>query len=87
MVAKLIALLNRSLKLIRKAVKKKMETLLDVKSAAKILAVSPYTVRSYIRQGKLLPVRIGRLVRLDEEELSKFVRSNKVSGQQLGDEQ
>lgn len=63
-----------------------METLLNVKSAAKLLAVSPWTVRAWIRQGKLHPVRIGRLVRLDEEELSKFVASNKASGQQSGDE-
>jgi excisionase family DNA binding protein len=63
-----------------------MEQLHDVKSAARLLAVSPWTVRVYIRQGKLHPVRIGRLVRLDEEELSKFVASHKTSGQQSGDE-
>lgn len=64
-----------------------MEALYDVKSAARLLAVSPWTVRAYIRQGQLHPVRIGRLVRLDEEELSKFVASNKASGQQPGEEQ
>lgn len=63
-----------------------MEQLHDVRSAARLLAVSPWTVRVYIRQGKLNPVRIGRLVRLDEEELSKFVASNKTSGQRSGDE-
>ena len=63
-----------------------MNQLYDVKAAARQLAVSPWTVRAYIRQGKLRPVRIGRLVRLDEEELSKFVTDNKTSGQQLGDE-
>ena len=64
-----------------------MNQLYDVNAAARQLAVSPWTVRAYIRQGKLHPVRIGRLVRLDEEELSKFVTSNKTSGQQSGDEQ
>jgi len=63
-----------------------MNQLYDVNAAARQLAVSPWTVRAYIRQGKLHPVRIGRLVRLDEEELSKFVTSNKTSGQQSGDE-
>ena len=42
-----------------------MEQLHDVRSAARLLAVSPWTVRVYIRQGKLHPVRIGRLVRLE----------------------
>ena len=77
----------------REVVKDKMEPLHDVKSAAKLLAVSSWTVRAYIRQGKLHPVRIGRLVRLDEEELSKFVASGKTAGDsssnqtQLGEEQ
>jgi len=57
-----------------------MEQLHDVRSAAKLLAVSPWTVRGYIRQGKLRPIRIGRLVRLDEEELSRFVENSKGDG-------
>jgi excisionase family DNA binding protein len=63
-----------------------MNQLYDVKAAARQLAISPWTIRLYIRQGKLRPVRIGRLVRLDEEELSRFVASNKTCGQQSGDE-
>ena len=55
-----------------------MNQLYDVNSAARRLAVSPWTIRLYIRQGKLRPVRIGRLVRLDEEELSNFVANNKA---------
>ena len=61
-----------------------MNQLYDVNAAAHLLAVSPWTIRAYIRQGKLRPVRIGRLVRLDEEELSKFVASNKATGQRSG---
>lgn len=64
-----------------------MNQLYDVKAAARQLAVSPWTIRLYIRQGKLRPVRIGRLVRLDEDELSRFVTSNKTSGQESGEEQ
>jgi excisionase family DNA binding protein len=63
-----------------------MDQLHDVRSAAKLLAVSPWTIRGYIRQGKLNPVRIGRLVRLDEEELSRFVASNKAAGNSLSDQ-
>jgi excisionase family DNA binding protein len=63
-----------------------MEQLHDVRSAAKLLAVSPWTIRGYIRKGKLNPVRIGRLVRLDEEELSRFVASNKAAANSLSDQ-
>lgn len=50
-----------------------MKTLYDVKAAAQALAVSPWTIRAYIRDGKLKPVRLGRLVRLEEAELERFV--------------
>jgi len=52
--------------------------LYDVKVAAEMLSVSPWTVRSWIGKGKLRPVRIGRLVRLDEEELERFVTQAKA---------
>lgn len=54
-----------------------MNPLHNVDSAAAVLAVSPSTVRAYIRQGKLSPVRIGRLVRLEEAELKRFVAQNR----------
>jgi excisionase family DNA binding protein len=50
-----------------------MRPLYDVKAAAQVLAISPWTVRAYIRDGKLKPVRLGRLVRLQEEELERFL--------------
>ena len=50
-----------------------MNRLLTVSGAANLLAISPWTVRAYIRQGKLFPVRIGRLVRFDENELERFL--------------
>ena len=54
-----------------------MNRLYDVNAAARQLSVSPWTIRAYIRQGKLQPVRIGRLVRLDEEELRRFVTQSR----------
>jgi excisionase family DNA binding protein len=57
-----------------------MEALHDVNAAAKLLAVSPWTIRAYIRQGKIRPVRIGRLVRLEEQELSRFISDAKTGG-------
>jgi excisionase family DNA binding protein len=53
-----------------------MKPLLDVKGAAEALAVSTWTIRAYIRDGKLQPVRIGRLVRIDEGELERFVNEH-----------
>lgn len=64
-----------------------MNQLYDVNAAARKLAVSVWTVRAYIRKGNLRPVRIGRLVRLDEEELSKFVERNKTNAHPSGEEQ
>jgi excisionase family DNA binding protein len=52
--------------------------LYDVKDAARVLAISPWTVRLYIREGKPRPIRLGRLVRLDEQELEKFVLAAKT---------
>jgi len=57
-----------------------MNQLYDVNAAARQLAVSPWTVRAWIKKGKLHPIRIGRLVRLDDEELSRFVASSKTAG-------
>jgi excisionase family DNA binding protein len=50
-----------------------MKQLFDVNSAARLLSISPWTVRSYIHQGKLRPVRLGRRVLLEEAELERFV--------------
>ena len=52
--------------------------LYDVKDAARFLAVSPWTIRAYIRDGKLNPVRIGRLVRLEGQELERFIAGGKT---------
>jgi excisionase family DNA binding protein len=54
-----------------------MTPLLDIRGAAKLLSISPWTIRSYIAEGKLTPVRIGRRVLLEESELQRFVASAK----------
>jgi excisionase family DNA binding protein len=50
-----------------------MRPLKSVVEAAELLRISPWTVRSYIRDGKLKPVRLGRRVLLREEELERLV--------------
>jgi excisionase family DNA binding protein len=54
--------------------------LFDVNAAARLLAVSTWTIRAFIRNGKLRPVRIGRLVRLEGQELERFVADGKTTG-------
>jgi excisionase family DNA binding protein len=56
-----------------------MTQLYDVSNAAQMLAVSTWTIRAYIRNGKLRPVRIGRLVRLEGQELERFVADGKTA--------
>jgi excisionase family DNA binding protein len=55
-----------------------MKQLFDVNSAARLLSISPWTVRSYIHDGKLKPVRLGRRVLLEEAELERFVAKGRV---------
>ena len=57
-----------------------MRPLYDVKGAAQVLSISPWTVRSYIRTGSIRPLRIGRRVLFQEEELERFVSEAKANG-------
>ena len=56
-----------------------MRPLYDVKAAAQVLSISPWTVRSYIRTGSIRPLRIGRRVLFQEEELERFVSEAKTN--------
>lgn len=58
-----------------------MLALLDIKAAARLLAISPWTVRLYLRQGKLRAVRIGRRVLIEPAELERFVEEAKNASQ------
>jgi len=50
-----------------------MRPLKSVEEAAELLRISRWTVRSYIKAGKLRPVRLGRRVLLAEDELERLV--------------
>jgi excisionase family DNA binding protein len=47
--------------------------LLSLLAVAEALAVSPHTVRSWVRQGKLRPTRICRRLLFDPREVARFV--------------
>ncbi len=50
-----------------------MRPLMGIDKAAELLGISPWTVRGYIREGRLRPVRLGRRVLLTESELERLV--------------
>lgn len=50
---------------------------LDVRQAAHVLSISPWTVRRYITDGKLKPVRIGRRVLIEPSELQRLVEAGR----------
>jgi excisionase family DNA binding protein len=54
-----------------------MPKLFSVEASAELLSISPWTVRKYIKLGKLCPVRIGRRVLLEEAELQRFISASK----------
>jgi excisionase family DNA binding protein len=57
-----------------------MTQLLSVEDAARLLAISSWTVRAYLKTGKLCPVRIGRRVLLQEAELQRFIDDARADG-------
>ncbi len=57
-----------------------VERLYDIEESAEILRVAPVTVRAWVSQGKLMPVRLGRRVLLTEKELERFVEEGMRKG-------
>ena len=56
-----------------------MTPLVDLKEAGRLLGLSVWTVRAYVKAGKLAPVRFGRRVLLEEHELQRFIEHNRLS--------
>jgi excisionase family DNA binding protein len=54
-----------------------MQALKTIPEAAELLRISHWTVRKAIKDGKLIPIRLGRRVCLEEEELERFVAERK----------
>ena len=57
-----------------------VNALLDVNAVARLLSISPFTVRLYVRQSKLVPIRIGRRVLFEMEAVESFVNEAKRQG-------
>lgn len=54
-----------------------MESLKSIEQAAEMLALSPWTVRLYVRQGKIRPVRIGRRVLIEPPEIRRIIEEGR----------
>lgn len=52
--------------------------LYNVKEAAARLSISHWSVMAFIKAGKLHPIRLGRRVLLDDQELERFVAEAKA---------
>lgn len=54
-----------------------MERLQSIEEAANILSLSPWTVRVYVRKGKINPVRIGRRVLIEPCEIARVIEEGR----------
>lgn len=52
--------------------------LVDVPTAAKMLSICSKTLWALTDSGQITPVRIGRSVRYDPDELREFIRRTKI---------
>ena len=52
--------------------------LLTLEEAADRLRTSTWTVRRWIREGKLVGTRIGNQLRVDSDDLEEFIRKGKT---------
>jgi len=57
-----------------------LEKLHGIVEASQLLGISHWTLREYIKRGKLIPVRIGTRVLLEEAELLEFISKCKAAG-------
>jgi excisionase family DNA binding protein len=60
--------------------------LLTVQETAKVLRVSPITVRRYIAAGRLPAVKVGKGIRVREESLEKVMRPIGSNGSPIASE-
>ncbi len=54
--------------------------LLSVKEVAKTLNISAYTAAEWIRAGKIKASKVGKLWRVEQSELQKFISDGRKEG-------
>ncbi len=58
-----------------------MNTYLSTQEVADRLGVSVFTIRRYIRAGKLRAVKLDGQYRLSRDDLAEFLKSREIGGQ------
>ena len=58
-----------------------MERLLTPKEAAKIMAVSPRTIKEWLRRGEIIGIKIRHLWRIRASDLEKFIQQGVLDSQ------
>ncbi len=56
--------------------------MLTVAAVAQRLGLKEPTIRVWIANGRITYVKLGRAVRIAEEEVAKFIRDNTISAKQ-----
>jgi excisionase family DNA binding protein len=57
---------------------------LGLKEAAEAVGLSHWTIRKFIREGKLRSVRLGKRVLVEPEELQRLVEAGRIGGDRNG---
>jgi excisionase family DNA binding protein len=57
------------------------QLLVGIREAAAAIGLSPWTVRQYVRQGRIRAVRIGRRVLIEPGELVRLIESGQIEGE------
>lgn len=57
-----------------------IEQFFTTEQVAKILQVHPFTILKFIREGKLPGIKLGRVYRIKESEVSRFLEERSVGG-------
>lgn len=52
---------------------------LSIKEAAEAINLSPWTVRKYIREKKIIATRIGRRILVEPSELKRLVEQGRLT--------
>ncbi|HHT09990.1 MAG: helix-turn-helix domain-containing protein [Atribacterota bacterium] len=56
-----------------------MKKFLTIKEISEDLKVSVSTVRRWVMEGKLKTYKLGKVIRISEEDLMEFIENNKTN--------
>ena len=57
-----------------------MEQVMTLQEAADHLRVSPHTIRAWVYERRIMPVKMGRRVMFTQEEIQRFIERGKDEG-------